>query len=455
MNENFTPENFGENHIREIREDTSDNKKRKKRKKSGFSFLTFFITLIICIMVSGVSGAGGAFFMYSLLSPAPEKETTTEANEFIIEEETTAVSLNAEVTTEEMTAAEENTFMPELPVETVTEVQTTAEPATTDPVLSKGEIYSTAVNSIVTITASWKQYYSSWLGSYYRPATSSATGFAVTENGYIITNNHVIEKAEELTVTDYNGKEYSAKIIGSEPENDVAVIKIDAQTVPVQLGLSSSLNVGDDILVIGNALGELSYTYTDGIVSHLSRSVTLESGKTVNMFQTNAAINNGNSGGPVYNMDGEVVGIASAKYASEKIEGLGFCIPIDDVKNMITDIIIFGYVTGKPLLGITAQTVTSSMASRYSLPVGCYIVALDTASPSYTEGLRKGDVITKAGNKKISSCDDLEAVLSSKKAGDKINITYFREGENYSASITLDEYKPASPRTQYSNVYDF
>lgn len=457
MNENFTPEIFGENHITEIKEESA---KKTKKKKSGFSFVTFFVTLIICIAVSTLSGAGGAFFVYTFLTPSVTEQSTTEADEFVIEEITTALSVNTEIATdetvtEEMTAEEENTFMPVIQNEPETEEQTAAQPVTEAPKLTKGEIYSNAVNSIVTIEASWKQYYSSFLGSYYRPASSSGTGFVVTQNGYIITNYHVIENAEELTVTDYNGNEYSAKVIGSEPENDVAVIKIEAETVPVQLGLSSSLNVGDDILIIGNALGELSYTYTDGIVSHLSRSVTLESGETINMFQTNAAINNGNSGGPVYNMDGEVVGIASAKYASEKIEGLGFCIPIDDVKDMITDIILYGYVTGKPLLGITVQTVTSSMASRYSLPTGCYIVALDTYSAAYQAGLRNGDVITKIGSKTISSCEDLESVLSSKKAGDNLNITYYRDGTSGSVNLSLHEYKPSEPRTNYSNVYDY
>lgn len=445
-------DSFGDNRITEIKE--------KKKKRSGFSFATFFVTLIVCIAVSALSGAGGAFFMYTLLTP-DTPETTTK-NEFVIEEATTsAPETSPEPSYEhstvaqpvEVTTSEPDTFMPV--IESVTEPPVTAEAVTEAPKLTKGEIYSTAVNSIVTITASWKQYYSSILGSYYRPATSSGTGFAITENGYIITNNHVIAKAEELTVTDYNGKTYNARVIGAEPENDVAVIKIDAVTTPVQLGLSSALSVGDDILVIGNALGELSYTYTDGIISHLSRAVTLESGATINMFQTNAAINNGNSGGPVYNMDGEVVGIASAKYASEKIEGLGFCIPIDDVKDMISDIIIYGYVTGKPCLGITVQTVTSSMASRYSLPVGCYVVALDTSSPTYKAGIRNGDVITKIGSKSVSSCDALTEILSGKKAGDNVSITYFREGEYKSVSLTLAELKPTSnPRTNYSNVLD-
>ncbi len=452
MNEFYSPDSFGENHISEIKED------KRSRKNSGFSFSTFLVTLIVSVIVSAASGAFGAFFMYNFISAEVKTEITTQENEFVIvppEETSEATKTEPETATAEAVTEEQPVFFPEATTGTAIQEAVTEEQTTASPVLSKGAIYNNAVNSIVSITASWKQYYSSFIGSYYRPVTSSGSGFFVTEDGYIITNSHVIENAEEITVTDYNGNQYPARLIGSEPENDVAVIKIDAKTLPVTLGVSSSLEVGDDILIIGNALGELSYTYTDGIVSHLSREVTLESGQIINMFQTNAAINNGNSGGPVYNMDGEVVGIASAKLASEKIEGLGFCIPIDDVRDMITDIIIFGYVTGKPLLGITVQTVTSSMSSRYSLPTGCYVVALDTSSSAYEQGLRSGDVITKLGNTKITSGEDIEAFLQSKNAGDKINLTYYRSGESFTVTVSLSEKKPSEPRTDYSNVFDF
>ncbi len=429
----------------------------KKHNKQKFPFGAFAVILAVCILVSAASGAGGAFFMFSLLYSTPEQTT---APEFVIEE-TTTEELTAFVTeaeTEAETASEtEAVTLPEdstaaRPTEVVTVYVPAEKPGNT---LSKGEIYSDAVNSIVTITSSWKQYFSSILGSYYRPARMSGTGFCVSDNGYIVTNYHVVENAAELTVTDYSGKEYKAELVGCEPSNDFAVIKIDADTAAVRLGDSSALNVGDDIVVIGNALGELSYTYTDGIVSHLSRLVKLESGEEVNMFQTNAAINNGNSGGPVYNIRGEVVGIASAKYASEQIEGLGFCIPIDDIKEMISDIIVFGYVKGKPCLGITVQTVTSVMSNRYSLPQGCYIVALDKSSPCYEAGLRSGDVITKLGNKTIASAEDIRKYLSEKEAGDKANITYYSSGESKTVSIKIGEYKPSDPRTNYSNVYDF
>ena len=419
----------------------------RRHRRNRFPAGAFVIILVICIITSAVSGAGGAFLMFNLLYSTPEETT---AQEFVIEETTTQ---KPEI---EATAAPSEEATTEAPATQPTEEVTVYIPApSTESTLSKGDVYAEAVHSIVAIKTSWKQYYSSILGSYYRPATSSGTGFCVSDNGYIVTNYHVVEQATELTVTDYNGREYKARVVGSEPSNDFAVIKIDAATVPAKIGSSSDLKVGDDIMVIGNALGELSYTFTDGIVSHLSRSVTISTGKTINMFQTNAAINNGNSGGPVYNMNGEVVGIASAKYASEKIEGLGFCIPIDDVKKMMSDIIAYGYVTGKPSLGISAQTVTSTMASRYSIPTGCYLVALDKSSPCYEAGMRSGDVITKLGNKTVSSCDDIKEFLSPKSAGEKINVTYYSSGETKTVSIIIGEYKPSEPRTTYSNVYDF
>lgn len=447
MNDFFSQESSAENHITEIKTPA----KAAKKPKARLSFGSFIALLLVCIIVSSASGAGGAFFMYSLLTPDTEEST---GQEFVIDELTTAAQ-----TAESITAAPDNSDTPSediiIPPSTSPYTDTPYEETTIMAALTKGDIYARAVNSIVTIKASWKQYYSSILGSYYRPATSSGTGFIISENGYIITNHHVIENAEEISITDYSGKEYTARVVGTEPSNDIAIIKIDAATTPVDLGNSADLKVGDDIMIIGNALGELSYTFTDGIVSHLSRRIVVESGIELNVFQTNAAINNGNSGGPVYNMDGKVVGIASAKYASEKIEGLGFCIPIDDVKQMMTDIIVYGYVKGKPTLGVSVQTVTSSMSSRYSIPTGCYIVALEKNSSCYEAGVRSGDVITKLGDKAISSAEDMSSALSDKKAGERISITYCSQGETKSTVVTINEYKPSDPRTNYSNVYDF
>ena len=173
------------------------------------------------------------------------------------------------------------------------------------------------------------------------------------------------------------------------------------------------------------------------------------------MFQTNAAINEGNSGGPVYDMNGEVVGIASAKYASSSIEGLGFCIPIDDVIGMIRDIITTGYVTGKPVLGVSVQTITSAMAIRYGIVEGCYIVEVGAGTAADTAGLAAEDVITAVGDTPVYSVSDMSAALTGFKAGDTVSVRVRRSGTDLIFSLTLDEYTPGEARTNYSNVYDF
>ncbi len=457
MNNINTPLSGESGHITEIKEPEKSTKNKKEKQKIPLG--TLAVMLVICIVVSMFSGAGGSFMMLRLINKTAVRQESETKEEFQIEEDTRDV-LSGMIPTEEETFTipePEKETEASLPEETtaasVTEPAVNTAPEV--PSLSKGDIYADSVDSIFLITSSWKQYYDSIFGSYYRPATSTGTGFAISGDGYIVTNHHVIEKAEEIKVTDYNGKEYTASLIGSEPSNDIAILRIKEDTKAVNMGESSALKVGDDIMVIGNALGELSYTFTDGIVSHLSRMVTVENGETMNMFQTNAAINNGNSGGPVYNMNGEVVGIASAKYASESIEGLGFCIPIDDVKSMMADIILYGYVKGKPNLGVSLQTVTSSMSSRYSIPVGCYIVAIDESSATYMAGIRQGDVITKIGDTKITSTADVKAALYDKSAGHSVYISYYSEGENKTAAVKLGEYTPSEPRTNYSNVFDF
>lgn len=439
--------NSEKNHITEIKD-------TEKKPKLRFPFGYFAIILAVCIVISSLSGAGGAFFMYRMLSPVSTVPEESTGNSFDIEDSfTEEIITETPVNTGNIT--EENTFTPSVTTETSTAETTTEESITEQYTLTKGDIYSAAVHSIVAITATWNQQYYSLFGTYSRLMSTSGTGFVISSSGHIITNHHVIENGTSITVTDYEGNEYSAEVVGTEPSNDFAIIKINADTIPVTLGKSSELKVGDEIMVIGNALGELSYSFTDGIVSHLSRNVTVESGDTINMFQTNAAINNGNSGGPVYNMNGEVVGIASAKYASDTIEGLGFCIPIDDVKDMITDILLYGYVTGKPSIGVSLQTVTDATSSRYSIPKGCYVVDIDLTSSAYSAGLRTGDVITGIDSKTVSSCDDLSDALSDYTSGSTVTLFFWRNSQTFSVQMTLGENKPTAPRTDYSNVYDF
>lgn len=423
------------------------------------------VTLAVCLVLSFLSGALGSFLVlsfYPLKNLGTTQEQVTE-NVFIPEYESavTEASVPSTVpeeassgTPEQASTAEEQTSA-SVPGTQPAEPQTTAAPPAA---LSKtkGEIYADAVDSIVCVEALSEQTVIGFFGrSYIRKYSSLGSGFFVSADGYILTNYHVVEDASQVTVTTYDGAEYSARIIGSEPSNDIAVLKAEGSFTPVETGDSSSLRVGDDVLVIGNALGELSYTFTDGVVSYLSRAVTTESGSVINMFQTNAAINEGNSGGPVYNMNGEVVGIASAKYASGSVEGLGFCIPINDVLGMVSDIIACGYVTGKPSMGVSVQTVTTSMSYTYNIPTGCYIVAVGSGTAAEKAGLTEQTVITHINDTRISTCGDLAAVLSGKKAGDGITVTYSGAEGTFTVELTLDEYRPAEARTNYSNVEDF
>lgn len=409
------------------------------------------LVLVLSVITSTLSGAFGAF----LMNKAMVKQV---CGEEMTASETTGENLIDTPPLADKTPESDPdvTFMPDNSENTTIDIFTPVEdnnPENT--IMSKGDLYAMAVNSIVSVKATWTEYYTSIFGSYSQPVTSKGTGFIITDDGYILTNYHVIKNGTNITATDYDGNEYTAVLVGSEPANDIAVLKIDAEKTPVVLGESADLKVGDDIMVIGNALGELSYTFTDGIVSHLSRQVSTEDGMSINMFQTNAAINNGNSGGPVYNMYGEVVGIASAKYASETIEGLGFCIPIDDVKIMISDIINYGYVTGRACLDITLQTITAEMSARYALPEGCYVVALDKGGAASNAGLQSKDVITGLGNEDVHSCEDVARILNKYKSGDTIAITYVRNGKTETRTTTLSEYTLKNPRTSYSNVFDY
>lgn len=424
----------------------NSGKKKKEKKPPTRKTLAVFgvITLVLCLVMSAVSGAISSFVTVQVLENAknPTGTTTQHADELI------------SVPTDESDEFPPNTAEPtassaEAPTESATKQNSGA-------AKTKGEVYAESVNSIVGIKCEGTKEVSTFFGrTVSAPFTSTGSGFFITSDGYIVTNYHVIENAKKITVTTYGGQAYEATVRGYEASNDIAVIKVTGEFTPVKEGDSSSLVVGDDILVIGNALGELSYTFTDGVVSYLNRAITTESGDVINMYQTNAAINEGNSGGPVYDMYGRAVGIASAKYEASSVEGLGFFIPINDVKSMISDIIKNGYVSGKPSLGVSVQPVTQTMSLRYSVPVGLYIVAVGSDTAASKAGLKAADVITGIDGASVTGAAELSSVLSSKRAGDTVNVTVSRSGKNLTFTLTLDEYKPAEPRTQYSGVYDY
>ncbi len=326
----------------------------------------------------------------------------------------------------------------------ITHTSSTEQPSVTGNELSSEEIYAIGSSSTVfiSITVPTNTYFGQSYG------TVSGSGFIITSDGYIITNYHVVEEAVsnslEINVLTYSGDEYVAKYIGGDEDNDVALIKIDgSDLVPVVLGNSDDLVIGNSVYAIGNPLGQLTFTMTSGIVSALERDlqIELESGgyTTISMFQMDAAVNSGNSGGPVFNSRGEVVGIVSAKYSSLGVEGLGFAIPINNVMPLIEDIMEYGYIKDRPYFGITVISVTENIANYYGMVIGAYINDIEEDSCCYEAGIRKGDIITKLGDTEITSSDDLINAKKDYKAGDTATLTVYRSGEYLNFDVVLDE----------------
>ena len=273
--------------------------------------------------------------------------------------------------------------------------------------------------------------------------TSTGSGFILTEDGYIVTNCHVVEGATSVSVVMHNGMEYPAQIMGTDSGNDIAVLKIEAEGLPaVTLGSSDDLVIGDMVVAIGNPLGELTSTQTVGYVSGKDRDVTTDN-TIINMIQTDAAINSGNSGGPLFNMNGQVVGITTAKYSGTtgsgaSIEGIGFAIPIDDVIGIISDLMDYGYVTGA-YLGVTVSNTDPESAAMFGLPVGAYVQQVDRGTAADRAGIQVKDIIIDLGGIKVEGITTLTRALRNFNAGDTTTITVIRSGQKLVLDITLDE----------------
>ena len=307
--------------------------------------------------------------------------------------------------------------------------------------LSLEEIYASWVNSAVGIST--EIVTTNWFGQQVNAAAGS--GFVISSDGYIVTNYHVIEGAHTIKVTFYDGTEYGATLVGGEESNDVAVLKIDAKGLtPVIIGNSDDLHVGQTVTAIGNPLGELTFSQTHGIVSAKDRTVTLDGGTKINMIQTDCTINSGNSGGPLFNLYGEVIGITSAKYSNNgsyseaTIEGIGFAIPMNDVAGIIKDLIEHGYVTGKPNVGVLLDDIDAN-ALRYGIPDGAEIMAVLEGSCAQKAGLQEGDIVTAVDGTAITSVTGLQDAVQKHKAGEAVTFTVYRDGNTVELTLTLDE----------------
>ena len=371
--------------------------------------------LLACVVVGGAAGAGGAAAYQQFAKPD------------------TVVYQGERPTVDVDTVANSNGGQPMTPE----------------------QLYAANLASCVGITVSTTS-----VNIFGQTTTSAASGsgFVLTQDGYIVTNYHVIEDAVDdssvsIEVSFADGTQYTATLVGGEQDNDVAVLKIDATGLqPVTLGDSEQLVVGETVYTIGNPLGELTYSLSNGLVSALDRLITTSSTNqttgqkettTLNVLQTNCDINPGNSGGPLFDSYGNVVGIVTAKYTQTSsgvsAEGLGFALPINDVKDIISDLIEHGYVTGKPYMGIQVSSVPD-YAQHYGVSAGAYVESVADGSCAQKAGLQPNDIITAIDDTAIDSSTALTAALSSNyKAGDTATLTVIRGSEELKLTITFDE----------------
>ncbi len=391
-----------------------------KKKKHGLGVAGIVALCLVCALLGGVSGG--------LIANANSSAAVTSTDE---------------------------------PTETLTQTSPTTTPngtiaANDNSVMSARDIYyNLALEQVVGIQTDITQ--TNVFGMTVSGSVSGS-GFVISEDGYILTNYHVVEDAYkggyEIKVMFYNGDTYTAEIKGYERNNDIAVLKIDATGLnAASLGTSDSLYVGDTVYAVGNPLGELNYSLTGGMVSATDRLITTEEG-TMTMFQFDAAVNEGNSGGPVYNTSGQVVGVVTAKSSEDGTEGLGFAIPIDDAVRIANDIISgersLDAETGDAYLGVEVQDVDSMAAQYYGFPEGAYVRVVNSGSAAEKAGIKVGDIITELDGYEVGSRDELKQELLFHSSGETASITVWRSGEYLELSITFDE-APAETGTDSGN----
>ncbi len=309
--------------------------------------------------------------------------------------------------------------------------------------LSVEDVATLVKNSVVEITTEqivtgsfMQQYVSEGAGS----------GVIITADGYIVTNNHVINGATNIKVRTADGTEYTAKLVAADSKADLAVLKIDASGLtPAAYGDSSELAVGETVIAVGNPLGELGGTVTSGIISALDREITIDD-TTMNLLQTDTAINPGNSGGGMFNTSGQLVGIVNAKSAGAEIEGLGFAIPINSAKSVVEDLISKGYVTGRVNAGFTFVEVSDALtAMRYRVnDLGLYISAVASGSDGDKAGFQSGDYVVSIDGTKVSTAAEANAILDKKQVGDTVSFVIKRNNAEQTITMTLTEYAPSS-----------
>ena len=384
--------NFSDVKSKSSKESNDNSKNKKVKKKNGFKRgIAMIAGAVIVAMLGGAIGAGGVYYAFKNRIPVSTLENTSN------------------------NAANPPAFKGEDGALTVPQVVEKVTPA----------VVGVSTKSLVR-----DQFFN------VKEQEGLGSGFIINEEGYVVTNYHVINGAQEVKVIFSDGKEVNAKVINYDAERDIAVIKItDDVKMPgiAQLGDSSTVKAGEEVIAIGNPLGkEFSSTVTKGIVSSPNRKMKTENGNVLDYIQTDAAINPGNSGGPLINSKGEVIGINTAKKVGEDIEGIGFAIPINEVKTRLGSL-------SKPILklGITARTVTPELAKENKLEEGVYVVGVQEFSPAEKAGLKIGDLIVEFGGKRVKTLEELNQVKSQYNDGDSVPVEIIRDGKKVNLNLTL------------------
>ena len=397
---------------------------------------TFVAILLLVILTCGVvyvtffadvhvQRTGNGLLLYFGTRQAQPAETHT-----VSQSETPAQAETPEADTSSALAAQPAENPPSVEIES-----SPAAPATpasedeADGALSLQEIYKKCIGSVVSITASAQS------------GKSSGTGIVLSADGYLITNHHVIENAQVIAVQTSDDRQFQASIIGSDEASDLAVLKVDATDLqPAEFGDSGKLAVGDRVVAIGDPLGaQLRGTMTSGIVSAINRDLEVND-RTMTLIQTDAALNNGNSGGPLINCYGQVIGINTMKlrsYYSTTAEGLGFAIPMAVAKPILEELMENGYVAGRPAIGISYDTLPLAFRIYYNLPEGVYISAVYDGSDAQAKGVAAGDIITAVNGTRVTSIDELNRVKNQFTAGDSITLTLYNGGSYRDVEVTL------------------
>ena len=397
---------------------------------------TFVAILLLVILTCGVvyvtffadvhvQRTGNGLLLYFGTRQAQPAETHT-----VSQSETPAQAETPEADTSSALAAQPAEDPPSVEIES-----SPAAPATpasedeADGALSLQEIYKKCIGSVVSITASSQS------------GKSSGTGIVLSADGYLITNHHVIENAQVIAVQTSDDRQFQASIIGSDEASDLAVLKVDATDLqPAEFGDSGKLAVGDRVVAIGDPLGaQLRGTMTSGIVSAINRDLEVND-RTMTLIQTDAALNNGNSGGPLINCYGQVIGINTMKlrsYYSTTAEGLGFAIPMAVAKPILEELMENGYVAGRPAIGISYDTLPLAFRIYYNLPEGVYISAVYDGSDAQAKGVAAGDIITAVNGTRVTSIDELNRVKNQFTAGDSITLTLYNGGSYRDVAVIL------------------